>query len=324
MPLLLTRSQLAPLAEDDGALDGALDAVEAALLRSHQEDPGESIFAGLNLANGDEFAVNVGALAHGPASVRLFPKDFRGARTNAWVGVQIDGSRGEIDSLVALDDLNVLRTAVPAALGARHLAAPGATTLAILGSGLQARSQARTFARVLPNLTDLRVWSPTREHREAFGAEIAERTGLSVTCCSSAEDAVAGADVVTAAGRLAGGVPAVVPASVPAGALVVSLTASGIGLLRLGARLVVPTAKAPELVAHGFSSGFLREKPPPAPPPALQLADVVAGAVPARTAPDQTLVYELAGAYLWDLPILEWITGWAAAHGVGTMIDLSS
>jgi alanine dehydrogenase len=30
------------------------------------------------------------------------------------------------------------------------------------------------------------------------------------------------------------------------------------------------------------------------------------------------MVYELAAPYLWDLPILAWITDWAKRHGVGT------
>lgn len=324
MPLLLTRSDLQPLAASDEALDGAIDAVETLLLNTHVGDPGESIFGGLALANGDELAANFVASARGPASLRIFPNRFSGTRQNAWLGIQIDGSSGEIDSVIALDDLNVLRTSVPAAVGVRHLAPAGSAALAILGSGIQAHSHARTLARVMPNLKSIQLWSPTPEHRDRFGAELAERTGLRVSVCGTAEAAVDQADVITAAGRLGLGEPAVSdPASVRPGALFISMTASGLNLLGLGARIVVPTASRPELIAHGFSSGFLRQAPPPPPPHALQLADVIVGKAPARDSEAQTLVYELAGPYLWDIAILGWIRQWADARGLGSQLSFS-
>lgn len=324
MPLLLTRSHLRTLAADDEALDGAIDAVETSILNSHAGDAGQSVFAGLALSNGDELATNFVATAEGPACLRIFPNLHGGTRGNAWLGIQVNGSTGEIDSFIALDDLNVLRTSVPAAVGVRHLAPTGASTLAILGSGTQAHSHARTFARVLPHLETVRVWSPTAEHRERFAGEIADQTGLDASACETAEAAVESADVITAAGRLAGGEPALRdPSSVRPGALFVSMTASGLNLLGSGARMVVPTVQRPELVAHGFSSGFLRQAPPPPPPHALQLADVILGRTPARSSAAETLVYELAGPYLWDVPILQWIRQWADARGLGSLVDFS-
>jgi alanine dehydrogenase len=77
------------------------------------------------------------------------------------------------------------------------------------------------------------------------------------------------------------------------------------------------------LIGHGFSSGFLRQAPPPPPPHALQLADVILGNVPARKSETETLVYELAGPYLWDIPILGWIRQWADARGLGSQINFS-
>jgi len=324
MPVLLTRSDLRPLAASDDALDGAIDAVEASMLSSHAGDAGESVFAGLALSNGDELAMNFVASTRGPACLRIFPNHFTGTRRNAWVGIQVDGSSGEIGSFIALDDLNVLRTSVPAAVGVRHLAPTQSSTLAILGSGTQAHSHARTFVRVMPNLKSIQVWSPTREHRERFAADLAEQTGVDVSACTTAEAAVDRADVITAAGRLAGGEPAVSdPTSVRPGALFVSMTASGLNLLGAGARIVVPTMQRPELIGHGFSSGFLRQAPPPPPPQALHLADVILGNTPARTSESEILVYELAGPYLWDIPIFGWIRQWADARGLGSRIDFS-
>lgn len=226
MPLLLSQSELRPLAEDDSALDDAIDAVEASLMNSHRGDAGSAIFAGLQLSNEDEIGACFVASSAGPASIRIFPNRFAGARRNSWLGICLDGKSGEVVSMIALDDLNVLRTSVPAALGVKYLAPAQATTLTILGSGSQARSHARTFARVMPGLRSIKIWSPTQANREAFAAELAQSPGVSVTAASTIEEAVSDADVITATGRYEHHQPAVPdPTLVRAGALFVSMTA---------------------------------------------------------------------------------------------------
>jgi alanine dehydrogenase len=324
MPLLLSRSELRPLAEDDSALDAAIEAVEASLMSSHRGDAGSAVFAGLELSNGDEIGTCFVASSAGPASIRIFPNRSAGARRNSWLGICLDGKSGEVISIIALDDLNVLRTSVPAALGVKYLEPAHAKTLTILGSGSQARSHARTFARVMPNLQAIKIWSPTQANRETFAAELAQSSGMSATAVDTIEEAVTEADVITAAGRYEHHQPAIPdPTLVRPGALLVSMTASGLNLLGHGARIAIPTAQRPELVAHGFASGLLRQAPPPFPPGVLELAQVIDGSEPARASDAQTLVFELAAPYLWDLPIFAWITQWGAEHGLGQQYDFS-
>jgi len=81
-----------------------------------------------------------------------------------------------------------MRTAAVSAVATRLLAAPNAEVLAILGSGVQARSHLQAL-RLVRQFRDVRVWSPTREHAERFAREMGARA-------TSAEDAVRGADVV--------------------------------------------------------------------------------------------------------------------------------
>ncbi len=326
MPLLLSRSDLRPLASDDGALDGAIDAVEASLVRSHGGDPGQTVFAGLTLANGDELATQFAASETGPASLRLFPNRVTETRQNAWLGLQIDGTTGAVASMIALDDLNVLRTSVPAAVGVRHLAPPGATTLTVLGSSIQARSHARTIRRVMPHLNQIRVWSPTAASREAFGTDLRSLADdVQITVADTVDAAVDGADVITAAGRYSWGENAIPdPAVIRPGALVVSMTGAGGNALKAGARLTVPTTMRPKVVAFGFASGWLSGNPPPMPQDFLELGDVIAGKEEARRFPSETLVFELANPYMWDVPILEWIRAWAAKQGLGTDFDFSA
>jgi thiomorpholine-carboxylate dehydrogenase len=81
-----------------------------------------------------------------------------------------------------------MRTAAVSAAATKLLASPDAKILAILGSGVQARSHVEALGLVR-QFQEIRVWSPTKEHSEQFAKEIGG-TAL------SGEQAVRGADVI--------------------------------------------------------------------------------------------------------------------------------
>ena len=81
-----------------------------------------------------------------------------------------------------------LRTAALSAAATKLLASPDANILAILGSGVQARSHVEAL-RLVRRFEEIRVWSPTKEHADQFASEIS-------ATAMSAEKAVRGADVV--------------------------------------------------------------------------------------------------------------------------------
>jgi thiomorpholine-carboxylate dehydrogenase len=84
-----------------------------------------------------------------------------------------------------------MRTAAVSAAATNLLAPPDAKVLAILGSGVQARSHADAL-RTVRNFEEIHTWSPTREHTERFAKEIGAKA-------VSAEEAVRDADVVVTA-----------------------------------------------------------------------------------------------------------------------------
>ncbi len=101
-------------------------------------------------------------------------------------------------ALIALMDgryITEARTAAVSAVSARHLARPEASTLAILGAGVQARSHLEAIAAVRP-IRHARIWSPTAASRERFVAEMSGHVPAALTAASSAEAAVRGADIV--------------------------------------------------------------------------------------------------------------------------------
>jgi thiomorpholine-carboxylate dehydrogenase len=81
-----------------------------------------------------------------------------------------------------------MRTAAVSAVATKLLAAEDASVLAILGSGVQARSHNEALGLVR-HFQEVRVWSQTQKHAEKFADEIGGKV-------MSAEEAVRGADVV--------------------------------------------------------------------------------------------------------------------------------
>ncbi len=100
-----------------------------------------------------------------------------------------------------------MRTAAVSAVATKLLASPDAKILAILGSGVQARSHVEAL-RLVRNFSEVRVWSATTAHAEQFAREIreswhrhlADGTLAGSQChVTAAEDAVRGADVIVTA-----------------------------------------------------------------------------------------------------------------------------
>jgi ornithine cyclodeaminase/alanine dehydrogenase-like protein (mu-crystallin family) len=91
-----------------------------------------------------------------------------------------------------------MRTAAVSAAATKLLAPKDAKVLAILGSGVQARSHVEAL-RLVENFEEIRIWSQAKAHAEEFASEIGakvSRLRVVTACQASAEEAVRGADVV--------------------------------------------------------------------------------------------------------------------------------
>ena len=93
--------------------------------------------------------------------------------------------------------LQHMRVGADGAIGVKHLARRDAEVVGMLGSGGMARSHMDAFMRVR-RIRKLQVFSPTREHREAFGREMRQRHGIEVVVCEAPEQVYRGAHIVAA------------------------------------------------------------------------------------------------------------------------------
>ena len=125
----------------------------------------------------------------GLKAVTFYPSNVeRGIPTHMATIFLVDPQTGTPLAIMDGRLITEMRTAAVSAAATKLLAPADAKILAILGSGVQARSHVEALQLVRP-FEEIRVWSPTKEHAERFAREI----GATAT---SADDAVRGADVV--------------------------------------------------------------------------------------------------------------------------------
>ena len=92
-------------------------------------------------------------------------------------------------------EITAIRTAAASGVATEALAREEAAILAILGSGVQARSHftAMTEAR---NIQSVRIWSQTRENAQKLAEELSDQPLVKITVSESAQTAVTGAHIV--------------------------------------------------------------------------------------------------------------------------------
>ncbi len=112
----------------------------------------------------------------------------------------LDVETGAFQALLEGTTLTAIRTGAASGLATELLARPDARVAAILGSGVQARTQLEAVCTVR-KIEEVRVYSPTPAHREAFAAEMAGQGPIPdrVLPVASAAEAVRGADVICCA-----------------------------------------------------------------------------------------------------------------------------
>lgn len=131
--------------------------------------------------------------AMGAKLVTVFHEnESKGLPTHLATIVLLDPESGALLAILDGRFITEVRTAAVSAVAARFLARQQSSVLAIIGSGVQARShlEAISLAR---KFDEIRCWSRSTEKRERF---VSEQRGFPIRAVDSAEEAVQGADVV--------------------------------------------------------------------------------------------------------------------------------
>jgi ornithine cyclodeaminase len=118
----------------------------------------------------------------------------RGLHTHLASIMLLDPETGALRALMDGRYITEARTAAVSAVSSRLLARKTAASLAIIGSGVQARSHLDALSRV-HRLRQATIWSPTKAHRDRFVAESAGGS-VPVNAVDHPGEAVVGADVI--------------------------------------------------------------------------------------------------------------------------------
>ena len=119
----------------------------------------------------------------------------RGFQTVTAFGVLARVDNGYPILLSEMTILTGLRTAAASVVAARHLAPKDAKVMAMIGNGAQCEFQALAFHHVL-GIEEVRLYDIDPDATAKAVRNLAT-TGLKVTSCTTAEDAIAGAQIIT-------------------------------------------------------------------------------------------------------------------------------
>jgi ornithine cyclodeaminase/alanine dehydrogenase-like protein (mu-crystallin family) len=322
MPIILSEHDLAPLLKTPEQMDELLPLIEDSLrAQSSGAVGGQARVETSLLDDKKKYRIMTSAVPNAGQGMRISAL-FRGAK-DAYFILLFDGERGDLLGLVAGRDLNVWRTGAPGGVAAKYLAPSGADQLGLIGSGRQARGQIVALARALPSLRKVKVFSSTKEHRDAFAKEMITRLGVEVEAVDSARAAVENMPIVSLATSSRS--PVIEPQWIKPGALVVSITSGQLPRETVANSRVIVSWKdevlGGEAPRQPYSS-MIADGSWSAAKIAGELGDVILGNVPARQNENETVVFESVGMPIWDTVTTAWAYRWAIANGVGAQFSL--
>jgi len=258
--------------------------------------------------------------------VTVYPKNHaRGLPSHLATIVLLDHATGALAAILDGRYITEARTAAVSAVSVKLLARRGASVLAIVGSGVQARSHLDAIRHVA-TLTDVRVWSPNADHRDEFVHDAAAATSLPVRATPDAHTAIRGADIVVLA--TSSHEPVLASDDVGPGTHV-----CGVGACRPDQR-EMPTAlvqrarvyvdsRAAALKESGDLLLPIREGAITDRHIVGELGELAAGKVPGRIAASGVTIFKSLGLAVEDVVAAELVVERARAAGLGRAIDLT-
>src|SRR5438876_9166400 len=175
-------------------MEDLIPAMEKSLIDFSAGKVTQPVRSGITVESPGGFFFMMPALSEGLGVkiVTFYPTNAdRGIQTHMATIFLVDPETGR--PLAVMDGrlITEMRTAAVSATATKLLAPSDAKILAVLGSGVQARSHVEAL-RLVRQFEEVRVWSPKQEHAKQFSGQIG-------ATAVSAEEAVCGADVVVTA-----------------------------------------------------------------------------------------------------------------------------
>jgi alanine dehydrogenase len=247
---------------------------------------------------------------------------------DAWFATPLfDADSGEPLALLDGASMNPFKTGAAGAVGVDALAREDASTLAVIGTGSQARGQVRATATVRA-FDEVRAFSPTRDHRESFADEAADwfDADATVRAVDTAGEAVSGADVVITATTASD--PVFESEDLADGAHVTAMGQYDPRKRELDAETIRRATYVPDLRERAttdagsflaaLEAGVVDEDHVHA-----ELGEVVAGESPGRESADELTVFDSGGTGVETVAGAHLLYEKASEAGVGTTVEFA-
>lgn len=260
--------------------------------------------------------------------VSLFPRNAgTSVPTHQAVIAVFDPDTGSPVALLDGTEITAARTGAGSALSARLLAREDSSRLAVLGTGVQARSHARAVARVR-SLREVRVAGRDPARAQALAAELEEELGLIVRPVASYEEALHDADIACATTHaaepvirrewLSAGVHVTSVGYNPAGREVDDATiADALVCVESRSAVLAPLPAGSNDLIEPIRSGIVGEGHIHA-----ELGELVLGTRPGRTTPEQITLYKSVGVAAQDAAAAALVLAAARERGAGRDVEL--
>ncbi|WP_299149963.1 ornithine cyclodeaminase [uncultured Tateyamaria sp.] len=244
-----------------------------------------------------------------------------GLQTVTAFGLLADVETGYPVLLTEMTMLTALRTAATSALVARTLAPRGATTMAMIGNGAQSEFQSLAMMAIA-GITHVRLYDIDPAATAKCAANL-NGTGLHVTSCTSAEEAIEGAQILTTC----------TADKAYATILTDNMVGAGVHINAIGGDCPGKTEIAPAILERG---DIFVEYPPQTrvegdiqqlaeDHPVTEIWEVLAGRRTGRTSDKQITIFDSVGFAIEDFSALRFvrdrIAGTAFFHPLDLLAD---
>ncbi len=235
-----------------------------------------------------------------------------------------DSDTGRLLALIEADWLGRVRTGAASGVATKYLARPEARTLGLFGAGGQAETQLLAICAVRP-IERVHVYSRSAERRAAFVAAMQPQVGATLVAVDDPRAAAEGVDVIVTMTTSAQ--PVFDGAWLSPGT---HLNAAGSNLLRRRELDAATFARAAcvavdsleqsklesgDLVSAVAEGALTWER-------VVELADIVGGQQPGRTATADITIFESHGLSVWDIATAAAVYALAVERGVGQPLPI--
>lgn len=234
------------------------------------------------------------------------PKNMaQGLQTVTAFGLLADVSTGYPVLLTEMTLLTALRTAATSAMAAKFLAPAGSKTMAMIGNGAQAEFQALAMKAKI-GIEHVRLYDIDPQATEKVARNLA-RSGLGVTSCSTSEEALLGAEIVTTCTADKQFATILTDNMVGAGIHINAIGGDCPGKTELHRDILLRSDTFVEFPPQTRIEGEIQQMP--ADYPVTELWKVISGQAPGRTDERQITLFDSVGFAIEDFSALRYVRG---------------